>query len=120
MKKTYLESLRIIAVIWVIYNHTRELGFTLYQYPSDTLSHYLSIIMIPICKTAVPVFLMISGAVLLGKTEDYRQLFKKRIARYAGIILFWGTLQYLRYVRAGKAEFQGGGVVVQYLQRPKA
>ena len=59
--------------------------------------------MIPVCKTAVPIFLMISGATLLGKKEDYRQLFFGRIARYVGIILFWGTLQYLRYVRTGKA-----------------
>lgn len=103
MKKTYIECLRIIAIILVIYNHTRELGFTLYQYTSDACSYYLSVFMIPVCKTAVPIFLMISGATLLGKKEDYRQLFSGRIARYVGIILFWGTLQYLRYVRTGKA-----------------
>ncbi len=38
MKKTYIECLRIIAIILVIYNHTRELGFTLYQYTSDACS----------------------------------------------------------------------------------
>ena len=102
MKKTYIECLRIIAIILVIYNHTKELGFTLYQYTSDACSYYLSVFMIPVCKTAVPIFLMISGATLLGKKEDYRQLFSGRIARYVGIILFWGTLQYLRYVRTGK------------------
>lgn len=104
MKKTYIECLRIIAIILVIYNHTRDLGFTLYQYTSDTFSYYLSIIMIPICKTAVPIFLMISGAVLLGRSEDYEEIFRKRIIRYIGIILFWGTLQYFRYVRVGKME----------------
>ena len=109
MKKTYIESLRMIAIILVIYNHTRELGFTLYQYTSDTGAYYLSVLMIPVCKTAVPIFLMISGATLLGKTEDYRHLFSGRIVRYAGIILFWGTLQYLRYVRTGKAELSARG-----------
>ncbi len=109
MKKTYIESLRMIAIILVIYNHTRELGFTLYQYTSDTGAYYLSVLMIPVCKTAVPIFLMISGATLLGKTEDYRHLFSGRIVRYAGIILFWGTLQYLRYVRTGKAELSVRG-----------
>lgn len=102
MKKTYIECLRILAIIFVIYNHTRELGYTLYQYTSNTFSYYLSIFMIPLCKTAVPVFLMISGATLIGKTENYRELFFKRIMKYSGIILFWGTLQYLRYVRTGK------------------
>ncbi|EOS75414.1 MAG: acyltransferase family protein [Lachnospiraceae bacterium] len=93
----------------VIYNHTRELGFTLYQYTSDTCSYYMSVLMIPVCKTAVPVFLMISGATLLGKTEDYRHLFSRRIGRYVGIVLFWGILQYFRYVRTGKAELSVSG-----------
>lgn len=104
MKKTYIECLRIVAIILVIYNHTRELGYTLYQYTSNAFSYYLSIVMIPVCKTAVPIFLMVSGATLLGKTENYRELFSKRIARYLGIILFWGTLQYFRYVRMGKMD----------------
>lgn len=103
MKKTYIECLRIIAVILVIYNHTREVGFTLYQYTSDAFSYYFSIFMIPVCKTAVPIFLMISGANLLGKTEDYRQLFH-RIIKYSAILLFWGTLQYFRYARTGKTD----------------
>lgn len=102
MKKTYLECLRIIAIILVIYNHTREFGYNLYQYTSNRCSYYLSIFMIPVCKTAVPIFLMISGVTLLGKTESYKDLFFKRIFKYCGIILFWGTLQYLRYVRTGR------------------
>ena len=109
MKKTYIECLRIIAIILVIYNHTRELGFTLYQYTSDACSYYLSVLMIPVCKTAVPIFLMISGATLLGKEEDYRYLFSRRIVRYVGIILFWGSIQYFRYVRTGKAELSVRG-----------
>ncbi|MCM1087902.1 MAG: acyltransferase [Muribaculaceae bacterium] len=107
-KKTYLEGLRIIAVILVIYNHTREYGYNLYQYTSDSLSYYFSIFMIPVCKTAVPIFLMISGVTLLGRTESYKELFSRRILKYCGIILFWGTLQYLRYVRVGKIAFSLG------------
>ena len=103
MKKTYIECLRIIAILLVIYNHTREVGFTLYQYTSNAFSYYLSIFMIPVCKIAVPLFLMISGANLLGKTEDYKQLFQ-RIIKYSAILLFWGTLQYFRYIRTGKAD----------------
>lgn len=103
MKKTYIECLRVIAIILVIYNHTREVGFTLYQYTSNAFSYYLSIFMIPVCKIAVPLFLMISGANLLGKTEDYKQLFR-RIIKYSAILLFWGTLQYFRYIRTGKTD----------------
>lgn len=108
MKKSYLECLRIVAIILLIYNHTKGLGYDLYQRTTDARSCYRSVFMIPVCKTAVPIFLMISGATLLGKTEGYRALFFNRIVRYAGIILFWGTLQYLRYVRTGKEELSVG------------
>lgn len=113
MKKTYIECLRIIAIILVIYNHTRELGFTLYQYTSDACSYYLSVFMIPVCKTAVPIFLMISGATLLGKKEDYRQLFSGRIARYVGIILFLGNFA----VPSLCSDRKGGGVCPELVEQ---
>lgn len=88
MKKTYIECLRIIAIILVIYNHTRELGFTLYQYTSDACSYYLSVFMIPVCKTAVPIFLMISGATLLGKKKIIGNCFPEESPDMWGLFYF--------------------------------
>ncbi len=45
---------------------------------------------------------MISGVTLLSKKETLRELFKKRVFKHIIIILVFGTLQFLRYVRVGK------------------
>lgn len=68
----------------------------------DNVSYGLSFAMYPLCKIAVPIFLMISGATLLSKKETIRELFKKRVLKHIIIILVFGTLQFLRYVRTGK------------------
>ena len=102
IRKTYIDWLRNIAIILVIYNHTRTRGFELFLVTEDKLSYGLSFAMYPLCKIAVPIFLMISGVTLLSKKETGRELFKKRILKHVIIILVFGTLQFLRYVRAGK------------------
>ena len=104
-KKLYIEYLRILAILFVIYNHTRTWGFDLYQVTPETSSRLLSILMLPICKTAVPIFMMISGANLLSKQENLKELYNKRVLRYIIVIILFGTLQFLRYVRGGHITF---------------
>ena len=105
VKKTYIEVLRIIAILFVIYNHTRTIGFELFTVTAETSSYWISYIMYPLCKIAVPLFLMISGVNLLDKKETVKELFLKRVIKHIFIIVLFGTLQYLRYVRVGKAAF---------------
>lgn len=101
-KKDYLEWLRVIAILFVIYNHTRTMGFELFIVTTEVTSYWLSYIMYPLCKVAVPIFFMISGANLLGKQENLGVVFKKRVLRHGLIILLFGTLQYFRYYRVGR------------------
>lgn len=98
-KKVYLEVLRIFAIILVVYNHTRLLGFELYKVTDNTVTYYASMTCSIVCKCAVPLFLMISGAVLLGKEESFKELFKKRILHILIILVIFVFLQYLRLVR---------------------
>ncbi len=104
MKKAYLELLRIIAIFLVVFNHTRSLGYSLYTETEESFSYYASLSLSILCKVAVPVFLMISGGVLLGKKETLGNLFKKRILRFLIIILLFTFLQYLRIVRVNPAD----------------
>jgi surface polysaccharide O-acyltransferase-like enzyme len=63
----YIDVLRIIACIMVIFNHTNERGF--YRYVTDTPGTMLSIwnLFFSIaCKSAVPIFFMMSGSIEQG------------------------------------------------------
>lgn len=104
-KKLYIEWLRIIAILLVIYNHTRAWGFDLYQVTGEVSSKWLSVVMVPLCKIAVPIFLMIAGDNLLERQESLKELFRKRVSRYIIIIVLFSTVQFFRYVRTGKSIF---------------
>lgn len=70
----YLDIIRIIACFLVIVNHTNSTIFLTRQ-PSPTW--FVSVAYFFVSKPAVPLFLMVSGAVLLGKEESYRKCFKR-------------------------------------------
>lgn len=92
-KTAYLELLRIIACFFVIVNHTNS-GIFLSRTPESKL-WWISLAYFFACKTAVPVFVMISGALLLGKTDDSRKHLS-RILRIVAVILVFSFLYYAR------------------------
>lgn len=91
-KIVYLELLRTIACFLVIVNHTIS-GVFLPRTP-QTGTWWAAIISFFISKTAVPLFLMISGALLLGKVEKK----EKHIKRIRRIILDIVIFSFVFYV----------------------
>lgn len=67
-----LDFLRGLAAFLVIVNHTNSYVFKALTPANGTW--YLSILWYYFSKTAVPLFVMISGACLLGKTDSYRKV----------------------------------------------
>ncbi len=98
------DLLRIIAMLCVIFNHTKQYGYELYTVASDPYSRYGSLLLGMVCKIGVPLFLMISGALLLGKDESVRTVMKKRVLPFAVIFAVMFLLQYLRVSRANGFE----------------
>ena len=103
MKKriVYLDALKILAILFVLYNHTKIYGYDLYTVTDSRIDYWLSIACDVLCKTGVPLFLMTSGALLLNKEESLPELFKKRILRYGITFAVFVFLQYLRRLHSG-------------------
>lgn len=97
-KKSYIEFLRIAACFLVIVNHTNSMIF-LSTTPSPTWFASLSYFFLS--KIAVPLFLMIMGALLLEKRDTPKKS-ALRVARIAAVLLISSALCYLYY------GFQGG------------
>lgn len=85
-RKIHLDIFRIIASALVIFNHLE--GFYLYQQRQGLVQYFFMFISI-IVKIAVPLFFMISGAVLLGKEESYTVVIKKRVLRICITLVFF-------------------------------
>lgn len=101
-----LELMRILAAFFVIFNHTRGSGFRLFsEYAPHSLQFWVYLLPTVFCKFAVPLFLMISGALLLGREQvSYRNLWTRRIPRMICILLVWSGVYYLVDVLRGWEE----------------
>lgn len=94
-RKIHLEVLRIIAIIFVLFHHTDWRGFRLFLY-RDGFSSFVYLLISTLCEVAVPIFFMISGALLLKKDESIKEILLKRVLRFI-IILFAITAVYHFY-----------------------
>lgn len=72
----YLDVVKILAILFVVYNHVIN-----YIDLSSTLSKIFFVFSFDICKVAVPLFIMTSGALLLRKDDKYSNIYGKRIIR---------------------------------------
>lgn len=94
-KKYHIEILRIICIILVVFNHTSPNGYMAFVGEENIVLYYLYMFASVLCKIAVPVFFMISGALLLGKEEPISVLLKKRVLRMLVILLVISVPYYL-------------------------
>lgn len=97
-KSVYIEFIRIIAIFFVIYNHTSEMGFSLFaSRQPDSFQFWIYMFVSVFCKVAVPLFFAISGALLLGKEESLEKLWKNRIIKMILILILFSIINYLNY-----------------------
>lgn len=70
-KILYLEVLRILSIFFVIFNHTGANGFFLFSaYKSTEIQYWVYLFVSIFCKFSVPMFLAISGALMLGRENE--------------------------------------------------
>lgn len=94
-KTIYIEKIRIFAILMVLFNHTNLHGFMGYTSTDNQIEYILSMLFSIICKSAVPLFFMVSGFLLIGRTDSFKSLLKKRIFRYLVIIAVASSFTYL-------------------------
>lgn len=94
-RKLYLDVLRIIAIIFVIYNHTNEKGYYLYAFDAPFILKIIYIGTGALIAIAVPIFFMISGSLLIPKEESIGKLYKKRVLRMVIVLILFSLLQYV-------------------------
>lgn len=99
MKKEYISNLRVLATFSVILLHTAADFVLLFGEIPENLWNIANLFD-SISRFCVPVFVMISGAVLLGKDEDLVVFIRKRLNRIILPFLFW-SIVYVIYNNHG-------------------
>lgn len=106
-RKIDLDCLRILACIGVIYNHVMGHAVT----ESSTLVSYWTLFDYFLCKMAVPVFFMISGTLLLSRTEDYKKTLW-RVVRIGLALTLAMTVNYVSYCMETGEKFHIGMLIL--------
>ncbi len=99
----YLDLLRILACFLVTVNHT--VG-RVYHPIAPSGTWFLGITYFFVSKIAVPIFVMITGVVLLGRQDSYRK-HAERLARMVCVLVLFALLYYVNAVAEGKRPLQG-------------
>lgn len=89
----WMEALRIIAAFLVIVNHTNSDVFQM-SHPGQVTWH-LSILWYYVCKLAVPVYVMITGALMLYRQDSWKKTFARVLRVLAA--LFCASYVYFLY-----------------------
>lgn len=90
----YLELLRIIAVVLVIFNHI-DINHFYYHNTNNIVTFAVSVLVTVVVRINIPIFLMISGSLLLKKEESIRDIFTKRISRIFLATIVFSVVQYI-------------------------
>lgn len=99
----YFEIMRIVAIALVIFNHLP--GYTLYMTTTGA-RQWIDMVISMITRINVPIFFMISGALLLKKEEDYLHVLKKRALRILIVIVLFNFGLFV--LCTVKAQVKGG------------
>lgn len=94
-KKVWLEIVRVLAVFLVIFNHTGDYGFHYWATLAGGYRYWLFMGCAVMTVMNIPLFYLISGVTLMGKEETVGTVWKKRVLRYALVILIFTFVQYL-------------------------
>lgn len=88
IRKNYIDYLRVLAIIAVIIIHV-----TAFYYNSfgkiESIDWWFSNLLNSASRFSVPLFVMISGAVLLGRSITVIGFYRKRFVRLVPAIIFW-------------------------------
>jgi len=88
----YLDVIRVAAIALVIVNHTD--GSWMLSLETQSPNWWFAVIYFFCCKIAVPLFVMVSGALLLPRRDSYRKT-GARVLRIAVVLLAASAFYYL-------------------------
>lgn len=105
-RTVYLEAMRIIASLAVVFMHTGGDGYTLFaQYSPDRIKYWIYLFLAVFAKFPIPIFFAISGMLLLPKKESIKEIWRKRISKTLVVLLLFSFVSYIWDVIEGKITF---------------
>lgn len=102
-KTLYPEIIRLFAIFFVLFSHTGTAGIHRYQVTESAAGYWIGMVLVSFAQICVPLFFMVSGALLLKREESFGQVYKHRVLRLVIVILLVVLLEYYYNYRMNPA-----------------
>lgn len=93
-KTVYYELCRITAIFCIMYQHTGGRGADAWMYTESAWVYSMSLVGRIVSSIGVPLFWMVSGALLLPKKESWKRVYGKRVPRIVGALVIFSVIRY--------------------------
>lgn len=93
-RKPYLDFIRILAILMVVYVHTGPEAAERYLVATDKVTYWFALALNAFTQTCAPLFFMVSGAVLLRKKESLKEIYLHRVVKFLVLLLVFGLIEY--------------------------
>jgi len=112
----YIDFLRGFAAILVVVLHCIS-DYIINPALYSSTSWYINIVLNAIVRTAVPIFFMISGYLMLSSdnTKNFKLFYKKRLVHIFIPLIFWNIAYFVYKVFTGYMEFGIGNFLKEFL-----
>ncbi len=101
-----MDIMRILATFLVVFNHTGDFGFSYFRrFGSHTIAYWGYMLFPVMAKVSVPLFFMISGALLLGREDESRKKMLLRWIKIFAALLVFSCVSYAQQVYLGNEVF---------------
>lgn len=100
----YLDLIRALSMFLVIFNHTGTKGFMLYSIATKSPLYPFYMFLSVACKPAVPLYWMVSGALLLPKEESISRVYRHRVLRMVIVLVLFSAIHYGWRILYGQVE----------------
>lgn len=106
-REIQFDYIRSLAIVFVIFIHS--MGW-INNINTLNIAYIIRVTLDSVIYTGVPLFVMLSGALLLGKEETISQFFSKRFKRIIIPFILWSLLVYaILYIQ------EGGNIFFEYI-----
>lgn len=113
----YIDIIKICAIFGVLYNHCGM--YMKFDFADIMLHDVVSAVLSCLCKTAVPLFFMASGVLLLGGGEiGSASGYIKKILKICVVLVVFSFIYYLKMVVVMKEAFSISGFIIGIIQKP--
>lgn len=100
-RKVHIDIIRVVAIVLVVLHHMDITGLY-YQNTDNCLTFLCSTAITVLVQIDVPLFFIVSGALLLNKDEADSVVWKKRIPRMLAVLVIFSALQYFFRIYNGR------------------